>query len=1139
SIDPNSFGDPNNPNPGSYTFTYTLTDAETKSRNVTVNQNPIAAIQVDDRTYFTGEDITLNALDNNPNGSSEIKAYSWVVSNGVTSNLAALTTSFDTPGDYDVSLRITYTNSSCFDETSITVSVEQANRPPTAQNVTISFDQNSTNNTIDLNTRIDDPDGDPLTTTIATAPVQGSASINNNVITYTPNNGYIGDDLIEYEVSDGVNPAVSAVISISIDDVNFPPTAQNTSISVDENSADNIIDVSSLINDDDGDPLTLSIAVNSTNGVSTVSGATTILYSPDTDYTGPDSITYQVSDGVNPPVQGVITISVDNVNMPPIANNFTVDVDENSTNNPINLVPNITEPDGDPYTTAIVTAPSNGTASINNNIITYTPNANYDGPDTIVYSVNDSNNPAVNGTISITVNNVNQPPVAQNDDLSITEGNSFGISIFMDNGNGADTDPDGDVFTVDQVNTSAALVGTNTPGNNGGVFNISAAGNLTFNTNGDFEALNNGQTATTQVTYRINDGNGGTDTATIIVTVDGVDPANQAPVAQNDNFSVAENASTLNRNLFNDNGNGVDTDPNGDPFTVDRVNNLGTNIDQQVFGTNGGIFVISANGNMSFNPNGEFDSLNDGETQNTSVTYRINDGTDFSNNATVTITINGVNSTNNPPVANAGPDQPAAPSTLPSFTLNGSGSTDDGTIVSYLWTQIGGPSVTITNPNSNITTVTGYAPSTTYTFELTVTDDGSPALSDTDTVIVTTQALPNTPPIANAGPDQPAVSSGALNFTLNGTGSSDDGTIVSYLWELVGAGSVTITNPNSATTTVTGFTPGESYTFQLTVTDDGSPALSDTDTVTVTIENLPNNAPLANAGPDQPNISSAATSFTLNGTSSTDDGTIVSYLWELVSPGSVTISNPNNATTTVTGFSLGTSYTFQLTVTDNGSPALTDTDTVIITIDPNQDPTAGIRIVSRTGDFAPETITFSGDTSTDPENQSLTYSWDFGDGSPTETGEQVTHVFTDVRSYTITLTINDGNGGIDTTTRTISVAVGVYNSSTGLLRSAPGRRIFIYMNAGGGGSTGGNGNLTAWQNSNGTGFLGNGSLSWSGSGSDTDRFDFIMPSNGQAFFQGQLTAPSGGGSYQIVESATSTTLYITIASGPTGFTIPN
>ena len=105
---------------------------------------------------------------------------------------------------------------------------------------------------------------------------------------------------------------------------------------------------------------------------------------------------------------------------------------------------------------------------------------------------------------------------------------------------------------------------------------------------------------------------------------------------------------------------------------------------------------------------------------------------------------------NIPPVANAGADQTV---TLPvnTVTLNGSGTDADGTIASYQWTKISGPSTfTIVSPSQAQTAVNNLVQGT-YQFQLTVTDNqGATA---TDTVVITVNPAANIPPTANAGTD--------------------------------------------------------------------------------------------------------------------------------------------------------------------------------------------------------------------------------------------------------------------------------------------------------------------------------------------------------------------------------------------------
>jgi len=168
--------------------------------------------------------------------------------------------------------------------------------------------------------------------------------------------------------------------------------------------------------------------------------------------------------------------------------------------------------------------------------------------------------------------------------------------------------------------------------------------------------------------------------------------------------------------------------------------------------------------------------------------------------------------------------------------LDGSNSTDpDDGIASYLWEQLGGPSVSLSS-------TTGAQPSfiapdvgpdgESLTFQLTVTDNGG--LQDTDTCIVNV-SWENIPPAADAGADQ-TVSEGTT-VTLDGSNSSDpDGSTASYQWTQTVGPSVTLSNSTSAQPT---FVPppvdigGESLSFLLTVVDNGG--LQDTDDAVITI----------------------------------------------------------------------------------------------------------------------------------------------------------------------------------------------------------------------------------------------------------------------------------------------------------------
>jgi VCBS repeat-containing protein len=233
----------------------------------------------------------------------------------------------------------------------------------------------------------------------------------------------------------------------------------------------------------------------------------------------------------------------------------------------------------------------------------------------------------------------NADPIAQNDALSTDEDTPISGSVFVDNGNGIDSDPDGDAFVVTDVNSSVSSVGFPVAGSAGGLFTINADGTYSFDPNGEFETLSPGATAVSSVTYDIEDTIGGRSTATVSVTVNGV---NDLPIANNDIFTTSENVA-ITGNVFADNGNGVDSDVDSG-FTVGQVNGVNTNVGNPIAGSNGGSFVISDTGVLSFDPGTDFDGLAVGESAQTIVTYTLLDEEGgFSGATTVTVTVNGQN----------------------------------------------------------------------------------------------------------------------------------------------------------------------------------------------------------------------------------------------------------------------------------------------------------------------------------------------------------------------------------------------------------------------------------------------------------------------------------------------------------------
>ncbi|XP_008578808.1 PREDICTED: dyslexia-associated protein KIAA0319 homolog [Galeopterus variegatus] len=306
----------------------------------------------------------------------------------------------------------------------------------------------------------------------------------------------------------------------------------------------------------------------------------------------------------------------------------------------------------------------------------------------------------------------------------------------------------------------------------------------------------------------------------------------------------------------------------------------------------------------------------DGATNSTTAALIVNSAVDY------------------PPVASAGPNQTI---TLPqnSITLNGNQSSDDHQIILYEWSL---------GPRSESKEVTMQGVQTPYlhlsamqegdyTFQLMVTDSSRQQSTALVTVIV--QPEDNRPPVAVAGPDKELVFP-VESATLDGSRSSDDHGVVFYHWEHVrGPSAVEMKNIDKAIATVTGLQVG-TYHFRLTVKD--QQGLSSTSTLTVVVKRENNSPPRAQAGGRHvlvlPN-----NSITLDGSRSTDDQGIVSYLWirdgQSPAAGDVIDGSDHSAALQLTNLVEGV-YTFHLRVIDRQGASDMDTATVEVRPDPKK-----------------------------------------------------------------------------------------------------------------------------------------------------------------------------------------------------------
>ena len=161
------------------------------------------------------------------------------------------------------------------------------------------------------------------------------------------------------------------------------------------------------------------------------------------------SFTYTATDPGGAVDTATVAITVTAVNDTPDAvdDSFSTAEDTVLTVTAPGVLGNDTDPDGDTLTTTLGAGPTHGTVTLNaNGSFTYTPAANYNGPDSFTYTAKDATTTSAPATVAITVTPVNDPPAAVNDAYTTAEDTVLAPSAPGVLGN--DTDPEGDPLTA-------------------------------------------------------------------------------------------------------------------------------------------------------------------------------------------------------------------------------------------------------------------------------------------------------------------------------------------------------------------------------------------------------------------------------------------------------------------------------------------------------------------------------------------------------------------------------------------------------------------------------------------------------------------------------------------------------------------
>jgi len=597
---------------------------------VTITVNPAGDLYANDDIAEVDEDGTLNGTtvlvnDGDSDGSNLTVNTTPIddVDNG-TLVLNDDGTYTYTP-DPDFNGEDSFTYEVCNDENpqecetaTVTIIVNPINDAPIAEDdIVTTEDGNPVSGDVTPNDY--DPDGDDLivNTTPVTDPTNGTVVINSDgTFTYTPTGGFTGEDTFEYEICDNGTPqeCTTAIVTITVNP-SGDLYANNDIAIVNEDGILNGTTV--LVNDGDSDGSNLIVnttpIIDVSNGILVLNDDGTYIYTPNPDFNGEDTFTYEVCNDEDPIecVTAIVTIIVQPINDNLYANDDNETIDEDETLYGTTVLVNDGDNDGSQIlvNTIPVVYPTHGTITINNDgTYTYVPFPDFNGEDSFTYQIYNDENPQETETavVTITVNPVNDTPVAEDDIVTTDNDNPISGDVTPN-----DYDPDGDDLVV---NT------TPIDGPDNGEIVINDDGTFTYTPDDGF-------VGTDTIVYEICDDQIPPECTTAIIIITVTDPGTL--YANNDVNQVDEDG-TLNGTtvLVNDN----DTD--GSTLTVNTT---------PVVNVSDGTLALNGDGTYTYTPTADFN----GED---SFTYEVCNDEDPQECTTAIVTII-VNPINDAPIA--------------------------------------------------------------------------------------------------------------------------------------------------------------------------------------------------------------------------------------------------------------------------------------------------------------------------------------------------------------------------------------------------------------------------------------------------------------------------------------------------------
>jgi hypothetical protein len=523
---PNLIYTPNGDVSGADSFTFRANDGALDSNVATVsiavsavNDAPVAAAQSAAAVENTAKAITLAAAD--VDSSSLTFAVVFGPASGTLSGSAPNLIYTPVTGFSGVDSFTFKANDGALDSNVATVSITIAgvNDAPVAAPQSVAVVEDTAKAVVLTAT---DSDSTALTFAVVTNPANGTLSGAAPNLVYRPNANFFGADSFTFRANDGVLDSNVAAVTLSVSAVNDAPVAAAQMVNVVEDTAKGIVLTAT---DPESAGLSFAVVTAPLHGTLTGSGANRV-YTPSADYVGADSFTFTASDG-SLESTATVSLTIGAVNDGPVASSQFVTLDEDTSKA---IVLAAVDADSAALTFAVITAPAHGTLSGTAPNLIYTPNPDFHGIDELTFRASDGPTESALATITITINPMNDAPVAVAQNVRTLSGTPKPVTL-------TGTDVDGNLltFAVVSMPTNGTLTGT--------------PPNLTYTSKAQFSGAD-------LFTFKVSDGRDDSNVATVMV---GVALSNDAPVAASVTVTTREETS-LDVVL-------LATDPNLDPLT--------------------------------------------------------------------------------------------------------------------------------------------------------------------------------------------------------------------------------------------------------------------------------------------------------------------------------------------------------------------------------------------------------------------------------------------------------------------------------------------------------------------------------------------------------------------------------------------